>query len=173
MRRAAQLVGTGFLFAHLALASVTAQQQSKVCATPEYRQFDFWIGRWSVKQSDGTVAGTNTITRQHGGCVILESWVGRSGTTGTSVNIYNAVTKQWHQSWVDSDGSLVAMDGEFRDGAIRMAGHMYGPRGRQKTRMTWTPLTATSLRQVWETSSDDGRTWRTVFDGVYEPATGK
>lgn len=34
-------------------------------------------------------------------------------------------------------------------------------------RITWTPFTADSVQQLWETSSDGGATWTTAFDGRY------
>lgn len=39
------------------------------CSAPEYRQFDFWIGRWNVYGPDGRLAGTNDVTREFDGCV--------------------------------------------------------------------------------------------------------
>jgi hypothetical protein len=87
--------------------------------------------------------------------------------TGTSVNAFNPVTRRWHQTWADSSGTVLMIDGEWRDGAMRMAGEMYGPKGRQQTRITWTPLADGRVRQVWETSNDDGRTWSVAFDGLY------
>ncbi|MFQ5512310.1 MAG: hypothetical protein ACE5EO_10730 [Candidatus Krumholzibacteriia bacterium] len=33
----------------------------KPCSAPEYRQFDFWIGEWSV-EAKGKPAGTNKVT---------------------------------------------------------------------------------------------------------------
>jgi hypothetical protein len=35
-----------------------------------------------------------------------------------------------------------------------------------RQRITWTPE-GDGLRQVWETSSDDGKTWEVAFDGQY------
>src|SRR5688572_965830 len=88
----------------LALSAPTAMQTqtsppSSACAQPEYRQFDFWVGRWTVKRPDRTIAGHNVITREHGGCVLLESWTGTGGVTGRSLNIFDAATKRWHQTW--------------------------------------------------------------------------
>ena len=36
-----------------------------------------------------------------------------------------------------------------------------------KNRITWTPRSATEVRQLWETSRDGGATWTTAFDGTY------
>ena len=34
-------------------------------------------------------------------------------------------------------------------------------------RITWTPANDGSVRQVWELSSDAGKTWTVLFDGRY------
>ena len=55
---------------------------------PEAAAFDFWVGRWEVRMPDGTLIGTNTITKRDGGCSIQERWEGAGGSTGTSVSFY-------------------------------------------------------------------------------------
>ena len=34
-------------------------------------------------------------------------------------------------------------------------------------RITWTPLDGGRVRQLWEQSQDQGKTWKSVFDGTY------
>ena len=34
------------------------------CDAPEFRQFDFWLGEWTVTKPDGQLAGTNRISRE-------------------------------------------------------------------------------------------------------------
>ena len=41
----------------------------------------------------------------------------------------------------------------------------------QHERITWTPNADGSVRQRWETSTDDGKTWTVAFDGIYRKAT--
>ena len=36
------------------------------------------------------------------------------------------------------------------------------------TRATWRPLAEGGLRQTFESSSDDGKTWTVSFDGFYK-----
>ena len=31
------------------------------CATPAHRQFDFWVGDWDVRKTDGTRAGQSRV----------------------------------------------------------------------------------------------------------------
>ena len=42
-----------------------------------------------------------------------------------------------------------------------------GQAGPAHTRMTFTPHPDGSVRQLWESSDDDGRSWQTAFDGRY------
>ena len=88
--------------------------------------------------------------------------------TGGSFNIYRSGTRQWHQSWVDSNGMLLVLDGEFKDGKMTLLGE--GKRAGQliQHRISWEPLPDGKVRQLWETSSDGGKTWSVVFDGRYE-----
>jgi hypothetical protein len=145
-----------------------AAQRAPNCRAPEFAQFDFWLGRWEVFNPKGTRAGTNSITRAHGGCVLLESWTGAGGSTGSSFNTYTPATKKWHQVWVDNSGTLLRLEGEFRDGAMRMQGVGLTAKGESMNRITWTPRPDGTVRQLWEVSADKGRTWQVEFDGVYK-----
>ena len=138
------------------------------CAGPEYRQFDFWVGRWDVKGPEGGHAGTNEIQSLHGGCVLLENWKGARGVTGTSINMYVASEKEWQQTWADSTGSLLVLRGGMQGGSMQMTGPGYQPGSPQSlNRLTWTPNADGSVRQFWEVSTDNGKTWSVMFDGRY------
>lgn len=140
------------------------------CTAPQYRQFDFWLGSWNVTTPDGKPAGTNVITREVGGCVLHEHWVGVRGMRGESFNTYDAARKLWHQTWVDDRGLLLTLEGRLENGSMVLVGRRpatNGAGGEQLNRITWTPGTDGSVRQLWEQSSDDGTTWTTGFDGHY------
>jgi uncharacterized protein (TIGR02246 family) len=145
-----------------------AQPSAKPCgAKPEYRQFDFWIGEWEV-QAGGKRAGTNNVQLILGDCVIFENWTGAGGMTGKSFNIYNTAKGKWQQTWVDSSGSVLELYGEFKDGAMRLAGERPAPNGGKIIdRLSFFPLEGGRVRQLWESSKDDGKTWGVVFDGLY------
>jgi hypothetical protein len=150
------------------LMSVPTAGEPRSCADPSYRQFDFWIGEWEVRTPDGALAGTNRIARIQGGCGLQENWEGTSGTTGTSLNIYDAVLELWHQTWVDSRGSLLLLDGTFKDGRMVLRGGARPARGGTVSdRITWEATGAGTVRQLWEQSADGGKTWTVAFDGRY------
>jgi hypothetical protein len=154
--------------AALSADGVSAQQsQPPACTSPEHRQFDFWIGSWEVVDSAGTVLGSNRITSTLAGCVLHEQWTGARGVRGESLNIYDRTTGRWHQSWVDSAGNLLQLDGGLENGAMVMRGQTRTADGAaQQQRITWRRLDDGSVLQLWE-SSADGTEWTTVFRGLY------
>ncbi len=140
----------------------------QACATEEFRQFDFWLGDWMVTNPSGKVVGSNSITLEHGGCVLHEHWIGAKGGTGSSLNLFDAATKHWHQTWVDNSGTLLLLDGGLVDGRMVLAGPGKGPKGESVTnRISWEKLVDGRVRQTWTVSSDGGKTWTVSFDGLY------
>ena len=138
------------------------------CSSAEYRQFDFWAGAWNVTQN-GKPAGTNRIDRILGGCALLENWSGTGGSRGNSLNYYDASRKVWHQTWIDNQAGPLELDGRLEGGNMVLTGNTLDPATGAVTvnRITWTPKTDGNVRQHWETSADGGKTWQTVFDGLY------
>jgi hypothetical protein len=141
------------------------------CADLAYRQFDFWQGEWNVATADGKLVGRDHIEKDYGGCVLQEHWTSVDGGTGGSVSIYDASRKLWHQTWVDSTGTLVVLEGGLKDGRMVMSGEMVNSAGKHELdRMSWTPPQPGGdgkIRQLWETSTDGGKTWKTIFDVYY------
>jgi hypothetical protein len=135
--------------------------------TPENHQFDFWIGEWDVMNPQGQQAGTNSIQQIVDGCVIFENWTGTGGFSGKSFNFYDAGKKKWRQLWIGNNGVPIDFEGEYKDGAMRYTSVSVNANG-QKTlgRMTFFNL-GDKVRQLWETSTDDGKTWTVAFDGMY------
>lgn len=144
------------------------QTDSEPCTALEYRQFDFWVGEWTVTQGD-KVVGRNRIEPILGACALLENWVSASGSAGRSLNFYDRATGKWHQTWIDASGEPLLLDGTFSGGAMRLQGVRPGEAKGSKLmhRITWTPLPSGQVRQFWETSSNGGKQWEVAFDGTY------
>lgn len=144
------------------------ERLTKPCLhTPEHRQFDFWIGEWDV-QTGGQQAGTNSIQRILDGCVLFENWTSARGGTGKSFNFYNAAKRKWQQTWVDSTGSVLELIGEYKDEKIQFFGETLQPDGSKTLqRLTFFNLSPERVRQFWEQSTDNGKTWTVAFDGTY------
>ena len=131
--------------------------------------FDFWVGEWDVFGPEGRQVGTNSITALFGTGALAEHWHGSGEVEGRSLNSWDELRDCWHQTWVDSAGGLLLLDGGLRDGAMVMEGEAPGEAegsAAERQRITWTPG-GDEVRQHWEVSSDGGTTWRTAFDGRY------
>ncbi len=153
----------------IAAASPMPQAQPVPCSSAEHRAFDFWVGDWAVHDTaTGAPVGHNLVTLIEGDCVLQEHWTGTDGSSGTSFNIYYPPDKQWHQTWVDTTGLLLRLDGGIVDGKMVLAGKRLNRKGAWVTdRITWTHEANGDVRQVWESSADGGKTWTHVFDGTY------
>jgi hypothetical protein len=115
----------------------------------------------------GKLAGTNSVTREYGGCVVHEHYETGKGYRGESLNIYDAPRKVWHQTWVDSSGLLLRLEGGLRQGAMILEGQSAATDGTKVThRITWTPQPDGSVRQLWESTDKTGR-WQVAFEGRY------
>ena len=156
--------------ATLAVAPTPAAPKPPPCAAAEHHQFDFWLGRFEVRDPSGKIVGHNRIERAHGGCALIENWTGAGGVTGTSINIYDRDHHRWHQTWVDSSGGLLQLDGSRSDSAMSLSGTAFDADAVNRValqRITWTPLEGGRVRQLWESSTDGGGSWSVVFDGLY------
>ncbi len=151
----------------LAAPPLSAQQPPPPCAAPEYRQFDFWVGSWNVFNPQGQHVGTNTIERTLDGCALHERWKSAGQHWGFSYNIYDRAKGRWHQSWVDNGGLLLLIEGGIENGRMVLSGTTQGAQGPVLNRITWTPIARDSVRQLWETSTDQGTTWAVAFNGLY------
>lgn len=138
------------------------------CPAPEHRQFDFWIGDWEVLTPAGKTAGSNRIEPILGGCALRETWTGAGGSNGTSYNAWDRQRRRWHQTWVDNGGLVLRLEGGFADGRMVLSGETLDSAGAKVlNRISWQETGPKAVRQLWETSSDGGKTWGVVFDGRY------
>jgi len=143
-------------------------------ADPRYRAFDFWIGTWDVRPPGApgdSPAAENIITLEHGGCVVIEHWRSLAGSTGTSLNIFDASRGMWYQTWADGGGGLHEYHGNPDEkGNMVFAGEVPGAPGqpaRLPTRLTFFREGTDRVRQFSESSADGGKTWTTNYDLIY------
>ena len=156
----------------LALAGQAAAA-APACATPEHRQFDFWVGRWTVtKNGNDKVVAHSVIEKLYNGCAIRENWMPLSGQNGGSLSAWDPDLRKWRQTWVDSSNSWLDLQGGINGGAMQLSGiwrHAGGPGIHQHYRVTWSSLPGGKVRQLGETTPDGGKTWQTSFDFIYAP----
>jgi len=151
----------------LALGAVVAGAAAAACEAAGHRAFDFWLGEWQVRTPDGKLAGVNRIESEYDGCVLHERYTTGRGYSGESLNVYDAARKLWHQTWVDTSGTLLLLEGGLRDGKMILEGQTTGTDAQvTRHRITWTPNPDGSVRQFWESTDAKGQ-WSTAFDGLY------
>ena len=139
------------------------------CSDEAFQQFDFWLGTWDVTPPNGTRAGTNVITSEEGGCLILETWTSVNGGTGQSYNFYNPETEKWRQVWVSS-AALIDYEGGLTDaGAMKLAGKITYYSTGQSADFTgeWTPNEDGTVTQYFEQYDPEADTWNPWFTGIY------
>jgi len=165
---------TGFLLMlGAATASSAASPSPPPCSShPESAQFDFWLGEWKVEET-GAPGKTVAESREEkivGGCVLLENYEEPGGYAGKSVNFFDPVLSKWRQTWVDGAGNISEFAGGMHDGAMRFQGESHTASGRRVyRRLTFTPLSPDSVRQLSEASMD-GKTWKVNYDYTYRRA---
>jgi hypothetical protein len=156
-----------FLAVYLVLIAWRPADAAAPCSEAEHRQFDFWVGEWQVHIKDGSLAGINRIDREFGGCVLHEHYLTGRGYSGESFNIYDSSRKVWHQTWVDSSGLLLTLEGHLVGSNMVLEGKGRQPDGSEnKQRITWSPNADGSVRQLWESTDPKGQ-WLVSFDGLY------
>jgi len=154
----------------LTTVSFYSWAQSFPCCTPEYRQFDFWLGLWEVYDTNDQIIGRNHIKLMQDSCVLQENWqAAKSPYSGTSYNYYNKITGNWEQLWIDNQGQHLNLTGGLSSESMVLQGaRREGRKGNEYiNRITWTPQSYKIVQQHWEISYDDGDTWKTIFDGEY------
>jgi hypothetical protein len=159
-------------------ASANAQENApKPCEEPNASQFDFWLGEWDLtwpaEQTGGkkgeTGKGTNSISKMLGRCVVREDFNSLDASLiGHSVSLYNATQGMWQQTWVDNQGSYLLFTGKFEAGRMILKTEPF-LRGEKTAinRMVFRNISSDSLDWDWQTSVDNGATWKDLWNIHY------
>ncbi len=158
------------LFAPTTNAQNTNQQPCP-CCTEAHNAFDFWIGDWTVYNAQGTVVGTNKISKvaTYGNCVLREEWKSSGANRGTSYNYYNLADKSWNQVWIDNSGFSLTLKGNRIDNRMVMKSEiLQGQNGKYFNRVTWQLNGDESVTQTWDVLSETGKLLQQAFKGTYK-----
>lgn len=147
-------------------------QASHPCENlPAARAFDFWIGNWDVYQTSNmnVKAGENKISRRSGGCVIMEEWESQAAHNGVSINYFDPTKGKWQQKWAGSGQDIMEFyDGEYVDNVMRFKFDIVNPNGTiAPGKLEFTNMESGNVRQHFMRSTDEGKTWQTVYDFTY------
>lgn len=130
-------------------------------------EFDFWLGSWRARWEGGE--GTNTITREFDGKVVVERFEGRPSMelTGYSVSVFDAEADLWRQTWVDDQGSYFALTGGTAGDTFVLRVSTVRGGVPVELRMVFYEIGVDSFRWLWERSVDAGATWSTAWEIDY------
>lgn len=82
--------------------------------------------------------------------------------------MYSAGDRRWHQSCVDSQGSLLELADGLKGGRMVLAGDTPQPNRKVVTnRVIWEKPDHGRVHQHWATSADIGMTWSDAIVGLY------
>ena len=169
LRTALAALGMAAIAPAVAIASTEAPASSH-CTAAEHRQFDFWLGDWDTFEAedpDGPSIARARVERIAGGCAIRELYEQNDGLIGDSILSYDAVRKQWQQTWVTNRGSLMMIWGNFKDGEMVLEGEVHLQNGTSVLqRITW-KVEGDSVRETAVLSKDEGATWAPAFDVIF------
>jgi len=170
----------GVLIILCLVSSTLAQEQTieqkapakSICETMDaFNNFDFWVGEWNVHTNDEkrTFQGTNSITKHHKNCLIMENWTNAQGGTGSSMNYFDPVEDQWRQLWVAGGYSIDYTGGLDESGSMVLTGKInyYNTGESNAFRGKWTANADGSVRQFFEQKDTETQEWSVWFDGLY------
>ena len=167
---AAMLLSTGLALADAPPPTGNKPPPNYGCPGPEYQQFKFWAGAWTVTTTNGSKsAGESKIELLDAGCVIFENWKGTSGGSGHSLNVYDQADGKWHQTWIDATGDQVHYIGAWTNGKMEFRADDISTPQKQHVvlTMTFEPLKNGTVRQSGTQSTDGGKTFAPSFDLIY------
>ena len=152
-----------------------AAAQTKPCAEPEQKQFEFWVGEWDLtwpgNNPGQTDHGTNSVQRILEGCIVQENFSGAEAMhlRGQSVSIFDASARKWKQTWVDNEGAYLDFVGEFKDRQMALAREAIRPDGTKALqRMVFKNITHEEFDWSWEASKDGGKSWTVIWPIHYK-----
>jgi len=155
-------------FVALLATNAIAAARAPSCASPEYHQFDFWLGDWDVVDLDtGASTAHVQVDRILDGCVLHERYEDTTGSAGESFTTYDKGRKVWHQTWVTNRGRLLTIEGHAGREGIVMVGSYFREDGEEvRVRGTWKPVRG-GVQETAAISDDDGNSWKPWFDLLF------
>jgi hypothetical protein len=177
MRHGAARIAIGVLLGFIAAAAAGRDGSAgppgapASCATPAYRQFDFFAGDWDTYDvaAPSKLVARNKVTLILGGCVVHEVYRQTDGLVGESFSLYDTSRGGWHQSWVTNRGSLLLLDGGLDGDRMALTATEKSSDGTTSLlRGVWR-REGTAVRETAERSTDGGKSWTPVFDIVFRP----
>jgi hypothetical protein len=157
-----------------AIASAQTATASPCTTDSSYQRLDFWVGDWDVYDSTGATYATERVRPIIDACAITAEWTGRRGDKGMSLFAYDVRTGDWTQIYASNQVPsregvyLRKSDRSYNGPGLRFIELFDPPAGNlSRSRVTTMSAGAERVLQLFESSSDGGKTWRTVFKGEF------
>ena len=142
-----------------------------VCATVHHREFDYFIGNFRVFNRSGKQIATDEVTPEMDGCALLERWHGRTGE-GVGYSGYDDTRKQWVQTFFQNDGTVLVFHGNMTPAGLLISGIDYPKPGVTELNRVLFRRLPDGFEEYWTVSTDNGKSWRPVFDGFFRRSRG-
>ncbi|MDH3493715.1 MAG: tetratricopeptide repeat protein [Acidobacteriota bacterium] len=150
------------------MLSIVDKQRNPCKYSEKAHEFDFWLGDWDVFVN-GRKIGENLIERGVNGCTLIENWKNTGGGTGKSLNVYDASVDKWKQFYVGSQGGVFLFEGGREGNMMKFTAETVNAAGAKTLhKFEFTDLPDKTVRQKWDTSTDGGKTYTTVWDSIYK-----
>lgn len=159
----------------LLISSSSAIAQTTSLPSDTTQWMNFWVGEWQLNWIDANgkaATGENSITKLWDGKVIQENFKGLTGQNagyeGKSWSVYDAKTKKWKQTWVDSQGGYLDLVGGVEGENRYFERQTINRNGKTVTmRMTFHDITPNRFVWDWASSTDDKKTWQPIWQITY------
>lgn len=163
------------LISYLLTIQIFAQNSGSsqcACCDENHNQFDFWIGEWAVYDTLDNLVGNNKIVKMYENCLIQENWVTKGKNRGTSYNYYDPSDSTWNQLWIDNQGTILKLKGNYRDNKMVLKSELL--KGKKVdwyyNRITWQKNDDGSVSQIWDILDNHNKLIRNLFIGIYKAA---
>ncbi len=140
------------------------------CFSNEHKQFDFWVGEWNVFDTLGNYVGKNNVVKQYDNCLIQENWTSAGKNRRTSYNYFDPTDSTWNQLWIDNQGAILNLKGQFANGAMILKSKLQ--KGKKVAwyynRITWSKLENSNVLQTWDILDENDQLLANLFKGIYK-----
>jgi hypothetical protein len=137
----------------------------------EVHTFDFWVGSFDARpwnDPSASIKGRLENTREYEGCVIVENWKAADSSGGMSMSFYDSNRRVWRMVWIGDDGKSDDFEGSYRDDAMRFEGWVLGGDGKRLLASNVLEnVSPDTIRHIYKTSADGGKTWDVKSDGRF------
>ncbi|MES1259953.1 MAG: hypothetical protein ABUL71_05105 [Gemmatimonadota bacterium] len=152
---------------------------SPCAADSNYQRLSFWVGDWDVVDSSGAHYAVQRVHSVIDGCALTVEWTGRVGDKGLGMTAFDGRKGEWRQVYVSnqvpspSGVNIRKSDPSYHGPGVRFVSLVDPPAtDLARSRVTIMPMTGHRAMQLFEDSSDGGKTWHVLFKAEHRLLAG-